>query len=208
MAQGSETARVNAIWDRVAKVYDKRISFFERRLFQGGREWVCSRARGKTLEIAVGTGRNLGLYGDGVEFTGIELSEEMLARARDRAVRLGVDADLRRGDAQSLDFDDASFDTVTCTISLCSIPDDGAAIREVRRVLRPGGRFVAMEHVRSPSLPVRAVQRAIDPLTVRFEGDHVTREPLDHLRREGFTIDELERLKWGIVERVSATKPS
>ena len=208
MARASETARVNAIFDRVAKVYDKRISFFERRLFQGGREWVCSRARGVTLEIAVGTGRNLGLYADDVELIGIELSEEMLARARARAAELGIRADLRRGDAQSLDFPDETFDTVTCTISLCSIPDDAAALREVRRVLRPGGRFVAMEHVRSPSFPVRAVQRAIDPLTVRFEGDHVAREPLDHLRREGFHIGELERLKWGIVERVSATKPS
>lgn len=208
MGRASETARVNAIWDRVARVYDKRIAFFERRLFQGGREWVCSRARGKTLEIAVGTGRNLSLYRNDVELTGIELSEEMLARARARAEELGVEADLRRGDAQVLDFDDATFDTVTCTISLCSIPDDAEAISEVRRVLRPGGRFVAMEHVRSPSLPIRAVQRAIDPLTVRFEGDHVTREPLAHLRREGFRIDELERLKWGIVERVSATKPA
>lgn len=204
----SETERVNAIWDRVAPVYDRRIGFFERRLFEGGREWVCSRARGKTLEIAVGTGRNLGLYADGVELTGIELSAEMLARARDRADSLGVSADLRRGDAQALDFPDATFDTVTCTISLCSIPDDAAAIGEVRRVLRPGGRFVAMEHVRSPSLPVRAVQRAVDPLTVRFEGDHVAREPLDHLHRVGFRIDELERLKWGIVERLVAVKPT
>jgi ubiquinone/menaquinone biosynthesis C-methylase UbiE len=205
--RASETERVNAIWDRVARVYDRRISFLERRLFQGGREWVCSRASGRTLEIAVGTGRNLGLYGDDVELVGIELSEAMLALARGRAAELDVAVDLRRGDAQALDFDDASFDTVTCTISLCSIPDDAAALREVRRVLRPGGRFVAMEHVRSPSLPVRTVQRAIDPLTVRFEGDHVTREPLAHLRREGFRIDELERLKWGIVERVLAVKP-
>lgn len=208
MGRTSETARVNAIWDEVAPRYDRRIGFFERRLFEGGREWVCSRARGRTLEIAVGTGRNLGLYRDDVDLTGIELSEEMLARARERAAELGVDADLRRGDAQALDFPDGTFDTVTCTISLCSIPDDAAAIAEVRRVLRPGGRFVAMEHVRSPSLPVRAVQRAIDPLTIRFEGDHVTREPLDHLRREGFRIEELERLKWGIVERVSAVTPA
>lgn len=205
---GSETARVERIWDRTARIYDKRIAFFERRLFEGGREWVCSRARGKTLEIAVGTGRNLGLYGDDVELTGIELSEGMLAIAQTRAADLGTAADLRRGDAQSLDFPDEAFDTVTCTISLCSIPDPAAAIREARRVLRPGGRFVAMEHVRSPSLPVRLVQKAIDPLTVRFEGDHVTREPLEHLRRESFRIDELERLKWGIVERVAVTKTS
>ncbi|MDQ3958271.1 MAG: class I SAM-dependent methyltransferase [Actinomycetota bacterium] len=202
----AETDRVRRIWDRCAPRFDKRIGFFERVLFEGGREWVCSRARGKTLEIAVGTGRNLALYAGDVELTGIELSEAMLAIARRRAEDLGRDVDLRPGDAQALEFPDETFDTVTCTISLCSIPDDRAAVREARRVLRAGGRFVLMEHVRSPILAVRAVQRAIDPLTVRFEGDHVTREPLDHLRAEGFEIETLERLKWGIVERVVALR--
>lgn len=203
----SETERVRGIWDRVAPGFDKRIGFFERRLFEGGREWVCAQARGETLEIAVGTGRNLAFYRDGVTLTGIELSPRMLDIARERAARLRLDVDLRTGDAQRLDFPDESFDTVTCTISLCSIPDDRAAVAEVRRVLRPGGRFVLMEHVRSPLLPVRAVQRAIDPLTVRFEGDHVAREPLDHLHAEGFEVETVERLKWGIVERAVARKP-
>lgn len=207
MSNAAETERVRALWDRVAGVYDRRIGFFERRLFQGGRAWVCSRARGRTLEIAVGTGRNLAFYGDGVELTGIELSPRMLALARERAARLRMDPDLRVGDAQRLDFPDATFDTVTCTLSLCSIPDDRAAVREVFRVLRPGGRFVLMEHVRSPVLAVRAVQRMIDPLTVRLEGDHVAREPLDHLGAEGFRVETVERLKWGIVERVVAVRP-
>ena len=206
MRHAPETERVRKIWDRVARVYDKRIGFFERRLFEGGRAWVCSRARGDTLEIAVGTGRNLAFYDEDVRLTGIELSDAMLDLARERAAVLRRDADLRSADAQDLPFPDETFDTVTCTISLCSIPDDRAAVREVRRVLRPGGRFVFMEHVRSPVLPVRAVQRMIDPLTVRLEGDHVAREPLDHLRAEGFELTELERLKWGIVERGVALK--
>jgi hypothetical protein len=63
-----------------------------------------------------------------------------------------------------------------------------------------------IEHVRSPSLPVRAVQRLLDPLTVRFEGDHLLREPLDHLRMHAFEIERFERLKWGIVERATARK--
>ena len=131
----------------------------------------------------------------------------MLEIARGRADRLRRDADLRAGDAQRLDFPDESFDTVTCTISLCSIPDDRAAVREAHRVLRPGGRFVAMEHVRSPVRPVGLVQRALEPLTVRLEGDHIARESLAHLPAEGFEIEVLERSKWGIVERVVARKP-
>jgi hypothetical protein len=64
-----------------------------------------------------------------------------------------------------------------------------------------------MEHVRSPVLPVRAIQRAIDPLAIRFEADHLVRDPLDYLAEEGFEIEEVERSKWGIVERVLARKP-
>ncbi|HEV2756720.1 MAG TPA: class I SAM-dependent methyltransferase [Actinomycetota bacterium] len=158
----SETERVRTIWDRLSSSFDRRVGFFERVLFEGGREWVCSRARGDTLEIAVGTGRNLAFYSPDVRLTGIELSPAMLDVARERAARLRMEPDLRVGDAQALEFPDESFDTVTCTISLCSIPDDRAAVREVRRVLRPGGRFVMMEHVRSPVLPVYAVQRAIE----------------------------------------------
>ncbi len=127
--------------------------------------------------------------------------------AQARARELGREADLRVGDAQALEFGDRSFDTVVCTLALCTIPDDRAAVAEVRRVLRPGGRFLMLEHVRSPLLPVRLAQRLLDPLAVRFEADHLHREPLEHLRAEGFEVESLERSKLGIVERVAARKP-
>src|SRR5947209_4749556 len=159
---------------------------FDWALFGGGREWVCSQVEGEVLEIAVGTGRNLGHYPTGVRLTGIEFSPAMLEIARGRANALGREIDLRVGDAQALEFPDASFDTVVCTLALCTIPDDRAAVAEVNRVLRPGGRFLLLEHVRSPNPAVRGVQRLLEPLTLRFEGDHLLREPLDHLRDEGF----------------------
>ena len=93
-----------------------------------------------------------------------------------------------------------------CTFSLCSIPDDVKAVAEARRVLRPGGRLLLIEHVRSPSRPVRTIQRLLDPLTVRFEGDHLLREALDHLKTEAFEVERFERSKWGIVERAAARK--
>lgn len=203
----AETRRVRQVQDRTAPSYDRRIGFFERVLFDDGREWVCSRAAGEVLEIAVGTGRNLSYYGDHVRLTGIELSPEMLAIAHERRGEIGREADLRLGDAQALEFADESFDTVVCTLALCTIPDDRQAVREAYRVLRRGGRFVLLEHVRSPAPAVRTVQRLLNPLSVRFEADHLTREPLEHLTEVGFEIEKLERLKWGIVERVSARKP-
>jgi ubiquinone/menaquinone biosynthesis C-methylase UbiE len=207
-ARSRETERVRRIQDKEASRYDRQISFFERILFGGGREWVCSRAEGEVLELAAGTARNLPFYPEGIKLTAVELSPEMLAIARERAVRLSHDVDLRLGDVQDLDFADESFDTVVCTLGLCTIPDPRRAIAEARRVLRPGCRLLLLEHVRSPSTPVRAVQRMLDPLAVRFEGDHLTREPLDYLEAEGFEIERLERSKWGIVERVLARKPT
>ena len=202
----SETERVRRLQDREAPKYDRRIGFFERVLFGGGREWVCAQALGDVLEIA-GTARNLAHYPGDVRLIGVELSPEMLAIARRRQADLGREADLRVGDAQRLEFGDESFDTVVSTLSLCTIPDDHEAVREAYRVLRPGGRFLLLEHVRSSRWPVRLVQRLLDPLAVRFAADHLVREPLDHLAAAGLALERLERSKWGIVERIAARKP-
>jgi ubiquinone/menaquinone biosynthesis C-methylase UbiE len=203
----NETERVRRIQDKEAPRYDRQISFFERILFGDGRRWVCSQAEGDVLELAAGTARNLPFYPDDVRVTGVELSPEMLAIASRRAEELGREADLRLGDVQALEFPDESFDTVVCTLGLCTIPDDRKAAIEAHRVLRPGGRFLLMEHVRSPSLPVRVVERMLDPLSVRFQGDHLLRDPLDYLASAGFDVERAERSKWGIVERVAARKP-
>jgi ubiquinone/menaquinone biosynthesis C-methylase UbiE len=203
----TETERVREIQDKEAPRYDRQISFFERVLFGGGREWVCSQAQGEVLELAAGTLRNLPHYPEGVKLTAVELSPEMAAIGRKRAEELGREIDLRVGDAQKLDFPDASFDTVTCTLGFCTIPDTTAAAVEAFRVLRPGGRLLMLEHVRSPVRAVHAVERLLEPLALRFEADHLTREPLDYLPGAGFEIDEVQRSEWGIVERLRARKP-
>jgi ubiquinone/menaquinone biosynthesis C-methylase UbiE len=203
----TETERVRRIQDKEAPRYDRQMGFFDRILFAGGREWACSRVNGEVLELAVGTGRNLPYYPADVRLTGIELSPRMLEIGKKRAAELARDVDLRIGDAQALELEDQSFDTVIITFGLCTIPDDRAAVTEAHRVLRPGGRLVLLEHVRSPSLIVRAVQRVLDPLSVRFAADHLVRDPLDYLANVGFEIQSVQRLKRGIVERVIARKP-
>ncbi len=202
----AETERVRRNQDRNAPRYDRQIAFFERVLFGDGRRWVCEQARGQVLELAVGTARNLAYYPGGVTVTGIDLSAEMLAIGRGRAQELEKSADLRLGDAQALEFADDGFDTVVCTLGLCTIPDPRTAVAEARRVLRPGGRILLLEHVRSPSPPIRIVQRLLEPLSVRFAADHLTREPLDYVVSEGFLVEQVERSKWGIVERLAARK--
>jgi ubiquinone/menaquinone biosynthesis C-methylase UbiE len=200
------TEQVQRRWDGQARSYDRGMRVFEWLLFQDGRHWACSRARGDVLEIALGTGLNLAHYPEGARVTGVELSPKMLEIARRRLHTLGREAELRVGDAQALEFLDGSFDTVICTMSLCSIPDDRGAVAEVKRVLRPGGSFVLLEHVRSPIGVVQLVQRLLEPL-FRLGGDTLLREPLEHLRAEGFDVERLERSKWGFIERVVARKP-
>jgi ubiquinone/menaquinone biosynthesis C-methylase UbiE len=206
-ATRQETEHVRSVQDKHAAGYDRQITFFERILFGDGRQWVCSQARGRVLELACGTARNLPFYAADAKVTGIELSPEMLARGRERAQELGHPADLRLGDAQELEFEDGSFDTVTCTLGFCTIPDTTRAAQEAFRVLRPGGRLLMLEHVRSWVPIVRGGQRVLEPLSVRFEADHLLREPLDYLPGVGFEIDEVKRSKWGIVERLRAHKP-
>jgi ubiquinone/menaquinone biosynthesis C-methylase UbiE len=202
-----ETERLKRVWEKEAPTYDRRMGFFERVLFGDGREWVCSRASGKVLEVAVGTGRNFTFYPQEVRLTGIDLSPAMLEFARKKADELGLDADLREGNAQQLPFPDASFDTVVCTLSLCSIPDDRRAIAEMKRVLRPGGRLLLLDHIRSSSKVWLAVQRVLEPLSWRFSCDHLLRHPLEHVQAEGFEVEQRERYKAGIVERLSARRP-
>jgi ubiquinone/menaquinone biosynthesis C-methylase UbiE len=172
-----ETERVLAVYERDARRYDRGMRVLERLLFAGGREWVCAQARGEVLEIAIGTGRNLPYYADDVRLTGVDLSPAMLELARRRARELDRDIDLRLGDAQALAFADESFETVVCTLSLCTIPDARAAVAGVRRVLRPGGRFVLLEHVRSPLPPVRFGQRLLDTDAAQAGDEHALLRP-------------------------------
>jgi ubiquinone/menaquinone biosynthesis C-methylase UbiE len=206
-AHSIETERIRRLYEKEAPKFDRSMGRWDRTLFAGNRQWVCTQASGDVLEIAIGTARNLPFYPADIRLTGVELSPAMIEVARKKAEELGREVDLRVGDAEALEFGDESFDTVICTYSLCTIPDDRAAVREAKRVLRPGGKFVLAEHVRSPVGIVRAIERLIEPLAVRFGGDHLTREPLEHLEAEGFTVETVERSRVGIVELVRARKP-
>jgi ubiquinone/menaquinone biosynthesis C-methylase UbiE len=174
-------------WDRRAAHYDATGRRIEHLMIGDSREWICSRARGRTLEVAVGTGRNLPLYGADVEPTGIDLSPGMLAVARQRAGELGRPVDLREGEAERLPFPDAGFDTVVCTLALCAVADRGTAVAEMFRVLAPGGRLLLLDHT--------------EPRWLRGR-------PADLAVRRGFVPERRQRLRLGLVERLDARKPS
>ena len=195
-------------WERGAADYDRGISKVEKGLLSGAREWVGARATGRVLEVAVGTGRSLRFYPKDVVVTGVDLSPAMLEIARRRARTLRREVDLRVGDAERLEFADGSFDTVVCALGLCAIPDAVAAIREMRRVLVPGGRLLLLDHVRSTWPPVVALQWLLERVTIRTAGEHFTRRPRRMAEAEGFEVVESRRSKAGIVELISAVRTS
>jgi ubiquinone/menaquinone biosynthesis C-methylase UbiE len=192
-----------------ASRFDKQMGFCERRVFgTEHRAWTCSQATGDTLEVAIGTGLNLPHYPADVRLTGLDLSPEMLELARSRAAELGRLVELKEGDAQDLPFPDSSFDTVVCTYSLCSVPDERRAVSEMKRVLKPAGRLILLDHIRSSVKPIFWFQRLVEAVTSRTEGEYMTRRPLIQVEAAGFEIQDRERMRAGVVERLIAVKPN
>ncbi len=131
-------------WDRAARWYDLATVPLELFLFRPLRSKLLQSAAGRVLEVAVGTGLNHSCYPAGVDIIAVDLSLGMLSHARQRGVAKAVLMDATR-----LAFADGTFDTVVSTLGTCTFPDPVRALREMRRVCRPGGRILLMEHGRS-----------------------------------------------------------
>ncbi|HEY7106754.1 MAG TPA: methyltransferase domain-containing protein [Acidimicrobiia bacterium] len=208
-------ALVRGYYDGVAREYDSSMEAFDRVMLGRGRRRVCSGARGRTLEMGVGTGANLAHYPPDASVTAIDVSPEMLAIARQHAQELDLDIELRLGDAHDLVFADDEFDTVTATLLLSTVPDPQRVVSEMRRVLRPGGRVLLLDFVRCPVVPLRWVERALKPLTAR-SGFSLPREPLDYLGVAGLTVDHVDQFRPAlivngfrcVIEEVGASKAS
>ena len=186
----------------MAAIYDRALRGSEE---AGLREWrrdLLSALSGDVLEIGPGTGLNLAHYPDTV--TRLVLSEPDRHMRRKLAAKLadparGIPAHVREraevlgAPAEELPFPDGSFDTVVVTLVLCSVRDLERALAEIRRVLRPGGRFVFVEHVASEDPKVLRWQRRLEPLWIRFAGNcHLARRSGDAVAAAGFEIESLE----------------
>lgn len=153
-----------------------------------------TRACGDVLEIGIGSGLNLPHYGDQVSsVTGLDPHVQLTAKAKERATRIDTPVSLLQVSGEEIPADDARFDTLVCTWTLCSIPNVYAALREMRRVLRPGGKLYFIEHGRSPEAHVEKWQHRIEPLWKKIGGGcHLTRKADELIEDAGFCITELE----------------
>lgn len=207
----SERARANERqrrqYAKEAPKYDEESGSAERWFFGSEhRGWACGRAIGGTLEVAIGTGLNLAKYPPDVCLTGIDITPEMLALARVRASDLGRPVALCESDAQALPFPDNTFDTVLSTYSMCSVPDEGRAVLEMKRVLKAGGRLILVDHVRSSVAPIYWIQRLMELAPSRGKRE-LTRRPITHVLAAGLRIEETDRSRAGMIERLAARKP-
>jgi len=185
-----------SLWGRVfASMYDRMMARSEHATLAAHRREIVGQAHGDVLEIGAGTGVNLQYYGPAVtSLTVTEPEPPMLKRLQKRLVALHPDAKLLRAPAEDLPFADESFDTVVATLVLCTVEDQPRALREARRVLRPGGRLLFIEHVRSDDEKLARLQDRMLPINVRFaHGCHCNRPTLDGIRGAGFELDGLER---------------
>jgi len=161
--------------------------------FMKKRSIVVPKAEGDVLELGCGGGINMEFYDPArvKSFSGVDPSPALLERSREAAQKFGIEADIRGGIGEAMPFDDASFDTVVCTFTLCSVDEQQSVLSELRRVLRPGGKALFLEHGSAPDASVQKWQRRIEPIWKHIGGNcHLTRPIIGAYEKAGFAISD------------------
>src|SRR3990172_7658490 len=169
------------------------------------RLWGQVGGEGTLLEVGVGTGKNLPFHPEGARVVAVDLSPRMLRRAASRARRLGRDVDMLLGDAQRLPFRDGAFDTAVATFVFCSVPDPIAGLREVRRVVRDGGRVHLLEHVRARNPLAGWIMDRLNPIAVRMMGANINRDTVANVATAGIAADAVES-RFGIFRLIRGSQ--
>ncbi len=196
--------------DGLRDVYDDLAPRFERldrlnRLLTGRyRRRLLAGARGRTLDVACGTGENFPYLPADVDLVAVDLSPEMLDAAGRRADDLDRDAGLRVMDAAALDLPDDGFDTVVSSLSTCTFPEPEAALREMMRVCRPGGRILLLEHGRSSVGPIARFQDWRAEAHFAAAGCRWNQEPLALVEAAGLSVRRADRRLLGVLTLVEA----
>ena len=187
------SAQTKSRYNRIAPYYD-RIELFSEHIFKEWRRKILVQAKGKIIEIGVGTGKNFPYYPEGSDITGIDVANKMLDIAKMRADRLGFDLKLMEEDAQALSFPDNSFDTAVATFVFCSVPDPVLGLKELRRVVKPDGHILLLEHVRIDRPVIGFLMDIINPLFVYLLGPNINRRTVENVRKAGLLIQSIEHL--------------
>jgi len=191
------------IWDLRSRMYDQ-LEASDRRRWTAKRR-LFARARGRTLLVAAGTGIDF-QHLPATRVTAVDLSAAMLNRARHRVDDGPARVRLLRTDALQLPFQAAAFDTVVTSCTMCSVPHPAVALQEISRVLRPDGRLLMFEHVRSRHV-LLGLTLDVMTLWTRFTGTDMNRDTLRSVREAHFVVRRVESVFLDIIVAVEATKP-
>lgn len=201
--EGSKIKEIADKYDRIAGKYDTVDWFIPSRW----RRQAAGLACGRVLEVGVGTGLNFPFYTDCcAEILGIDISSGMLAQAKERASLCKAPVGLEIMDVQDLPLDSDSFDSVLAAFVFCTVPNPLQGLRECRRVLKPGGKLILLEHTGSGNGALRQLMDWLNPLSVRFLGDHINRDTAEVVAKAGFTARTENNLLGDIVRLVVAEK--
>ncbi len=196
-ATGEKWDRATPTYDLLTRAQDRRHGPAKRRLF--------ARVRGKTLLVAAGTGNDFKHLPAGSEVLAIDISPRMIARARQRAAEHPGGMKLLQMDAERLAFADHAFDTVLTVCTFCSVPHPVQGLREIYRVLKPGGRLLMFEHVRSKIGPFAFFLDIMTGLTRKI-GPDLNRDTVGNVLRAGFRLRREENVYLDIVKTIEAVK--
>ncbi len=194
-------------YNRIAPVYDFMEGLAERSRYSKWREMLWSKVEGSDiLEIGVGTGKNFPHYLKDAEITAIDFSEKMLSRAREKARKQGVQVRLQQMDVQNLEFEDNTFDTVVASFVFCSVPDPIRGLMEVKRVCKPEGKVLLLEHVLSANRVLAWLMNLTNPAAVRVVGANINRRTVENVTKSGLRVEQVTDLAAGIFKLIEARK--
>jgi len=206
LSEKMTASKLQNAYDEIADQYEKRIWFDQHILGVARlRKKLLLKATGKILDVACGTGLNIPLFPAGSDITAVDLSPNMLEVARANANRHGLNVKLAVMDAENLEYDDGSFDTVVSTLSTCTFPDTFKALREMKRVCRPNGSILLLEHGHS-NLPWLANFQ--DRNEYKHFQEHAgcrwNQDPLDLVRSAGIKVLRSKRNILGMFHSIEA----
>lgn len=194
-------------YNRVAPFYDLMEGIAESSSYGRWRRLLWSKAEGtRILEVGVGTGKNFPSYPPHAVVVGIDISDGMLKRAKEKAKARQVKVELKQMDVQDLDFEDNSFDSVVASFAFCSVPNPVRALKEVERVCRARGKVVLLEHVLSANRVLGWLMNLANPLVVRMMGANINRRTVDNVARSGLIVERVTDLGAGIFKLIEARK--